>query len=50
MVENTRTGNVILLCNNESGIATTGVLQPCRLQPCLAVYIYDRKPGALLKF
>ena len=30
MVELTRPGNVILLCNNDEGVATCGVVTPCR--------------------
>ena len=30
MAEQTRPGNVILLCNNDEGVATCGVVTPCR--------------------
>ena len=38
MVEYTRTGNVILLINNEDGIATSGVITPCK---------FDNKPDSM---
>jgi hypothetical protein len=38
MVENTRSGNVILLFNNEAGISTSGVITPCK---------FDNKPDTL---
>ena len=38
IVENTRTGNVILLMNNASGISTSGVITP---------YRFENKPDTL---
>ncbi len=32
MVENTRPGNVILLCNDPSGISTSGFITPCNFE------------------